>query len=808
MTKKKTPALDRDLFAAATVSTPVDKLTEKDAGGELERLASEIAEHDRRYHGDDAPTISDAEYDALRLRNAAIEARFPKLIRPDSPSHRVGAKASEKFAEVSHGKIRMLSLETKFSEADAMNFVASVRKTLEGEGVLRAEEIVWFTAEPKIDGLSASLRYEDGIFVQGLTRGDGQTGEDVTLNLLTIDEIPKRLKGSPPRTLEVRGEVYMRYQDFVDLNANLPPERKGEPFANPRNAAAGSLRQIDPVKTAQRPLHFFAYTWGAIKDASGEIVEPPGKTQWDMLELFRAYGFAVNDDIRRCQSLEELLEYHQYLQHKRPDLGYDIDGVVYKVDRLDFQEKLGFRTNNPKWAMAHKFDPQKAETILENIEIQVGRTGKLTPVAKLKPVSVGGVTVSNASLHNEDIIRKLDVRIGDRVIVQRAGDVIPQVVAVVDPGVERGAIYVFPTVCPFCGSHAVREIDEVTGKEGAGRRCTGGLICPAQAVERLRHFVSREAFDIEGLGDQQISEFYDARIIREPADIFSLEARNGELRLEEREGFGEKSVSALFASIRARRTIEFHRFLFALGIPRIGEVIAKIVAQTFGDVRSLMREMLLASTQRPGPAFLEISMLPGIGEKRRDALLNYFGSSFEAPKSDDLGTAIRMTGIKGLSAPTIRALAEHYVHWERFSRAICAAAHEQPGAKYKDYAAIAGLGVVALEQMIDFFDEERNRTAVERLLEFVSVSKPAAPTTSGPLSGTIIVFTGELVKMSRSDAKRRAEELGAKVTDSVSAKTTLVVAGPNAGSKLTKAISLGINVIDEEAWLKLGDKPG
>src|ERR1700754_4511794 len=488
----------------------VDKLTSAEAEKELDRLAKEIADADRRYHADDAPTISDADYDALRKRNAAIEARFPLLVRPDSPSHRVGAKASEKFAKVIHSR-PMLSLDNAFSDEDVAEFFARVRRFLG----LKDDEEIAITAEPKIDGLSASLRYEKGVLVSGATRGDGTKGKDITANLKTISNIPLRLKGKPPAVLEVRGEVYMTYKGFEALNKRQ--EKDGKPtYANPRNSAAGSVRQLDPSITASRALNFFAYTWGEISDL-------PAKAQSGMLEKFEEYGFIVNPLVKKCETLEQILKFYRGIEGKRAKLGYDIDGVVYKVDRLDLQDRLGFVSRSPRWAIAHKFPAEQAETVLEDIEIQVGRTGKLAPVARLRPVTVGGVVVRNATLHNEDEIARKDVRIGDSVVIQRAGDVIPQIVRVIEDKRPKNARpYKFPHLCPACGSHAVREVDEKTGEEDVDRRCTGGLICPAQAVERLRHFVSRQAFDIDGFGGVYIETLFEKGLLKEPADIFRL----------------------------------------------------------------------------------------------------------------------------------------------------------------------------------------------------------------------------------------------------------------------------------------------
>ncbi|MDE2134356.1 MAG: NAD-dependent DNA ligase LigA [Alphaproteobacteria bacterium] len=684
---------------------PVDRLTASQAAKELDRLAREIAEHDRAYYREDAPKVSDAAYDALRRRNADIEARFPDLVRPDSPSHRVGAKPSEKFGKVVHAKA-MLSLDNAFADEDVVDFAARVRRFL---GMKEAELV--FTAEPKIDGLSASLRYQDGIFMQGATRGDGAEGEDITANLRTLKDIPLRLHGKPPALLEVRGEVYMTHKDFAALNKRQ--EAEGEKvFANPRNSAAGSVRQLDPAITAVRPLHFFAYAWG-------EASALPAGTQWDMLQAFKSYGFTVNPLVRRCRTTDELLEFYRGIEARRASLGYDIDGVVYKVDDLELQNRLGFVSRSPRWAIAHKFAAEQAETILEGIDIQVGRTGKLAPVARLKPVTVGGVVVSNATLHNEDEIARKDVRIGDSVVVQRAGDVIPQIVRVIlEKRPKSAKPYEFPDKCPACGSHAVREVDEKTGKEDVDRRCTGGLICPAQAVERLRHFVSRDAFDIEGMGEKHIKAFYDEGFVKEPADIFRLEKEHGK-EIVGREGWGEQSARNLFEAIGRRREIPLDRFINALGIRHVGETTAKLIARNFHTL----------------------------------------GAFVEAMESD-------------------RAIA--------------------------DLDAIEGVGETVAEAIKDFFDEPHNRAALKHLAKEVTVTEVAAPAASGsPVAGKTVVFTGTLEKMTRPEAKARAEALGAKVASSVSKKTDLVVAGPGAGSKLADAQKFAVKVIDEDAWLKL-----
>ncbi|MFM1816786.1 MAG: hypothetical protein RLZ98_3481, partial [Pseudomonadota bacterium] len=542
-------------------SKPVAELTAIEAEAELERLAKEIAYHDRRYYQHDDPEISDAEYDALRVRNAAIEERFPDLVRPDSPSTRVGAAPREGFGKVVH-RVAMLSLGNAFTDGDVEDFVARVQRFLG----LTGSGGVDFVAEPKIDGLSISLRYEGGRFVQAATRGDGAEGEDVTANVATIQAIPKHLEGgNVPAVFEVRGEIYLSHADFAALNMQQE-EAGARIFANPRNAAAGSLRQLDPTITAKRPLKFFAYGWG-------EVAELPADTQSGVIATFAEWGLPTNPHMRVCSSAEGMLTYYREIGERRASLGYDIDGVVYKVDRLDLQQRLGFVSRAPRWAIAHKFPAEKATTVLNDIEIQVGRTGALTPVAKLSPVTVGGVVVSNATLHNEDEIARKDIRIGDTVVVQRAGDVIPQVVEVVlDKRPADAVPFEFPTVCPACGSHAIREVDEKSGETDAVRRCTGGLVCPAQAKERLRHFVSRNAFDIEGLGEKQVELFYDSDRIKRPAGIFTLAERDAQSSqpLSKEKGFGKRSTEKLFAAIEARRKIGLERFIYALGIRHVG----------------------------------------------------------------------------------------------------------------------------------------------------------------------------------------------------------------------------------------------
>lgn len=711
---------------------PVEKLTSAEAERELDRLAKEIARHDRAYHGEDAPQISDADYDALRRRNNEIEERFPLLVRADSPSHRVGAKASEKFAKVQH-RVPMLSLDNAFSDEDVADFLGRVRRFLG----LKEEDEIAVTAEPKIDGLSASLRYENGVLVQGATRGDGSEGEDITVNLRTIADIPLRLKGKPPAILEVRGEVYMTHKAFEALNKRQEKDNKPT-YANPRNSAAGSVRQLDPSITASRALNFFAYTWG-------EISELPAKTQSGMLEKFESYGLPINPLTRRCETLAQILKFYHDIEGKRAKLGYDIDGVVYKLDRLDLQERLGFVSRSPRWATAHKFAAEQAETVLEGIEIQVGRTGKLAPVARLKAVTVGGVVVQNATLHNEDEIVRLDARIGDSVVIQRAGDVIPQIVRVVAEKRPKNAkSYKFPETCPVCGSHAVREVDEKTGKMDVDRRCTGGLICDAQTVERLKYFVGRDQFDIEGLGGTLIELFHDKGLLKEPADIFALTekpAKVAKVLAEHRAALSEE-----------RRAAE-------------GKGAAKAAAKKKDEGEGKQVENLMAAIER-----------------RRTIGLDRF---------------INALGIRHVGETTARLLARHYRNIDVFQDAMKA-----EGA-LEDLQHIEGIGGVVAEAIHDFFDEPHNVKALKRLLEWLDVTDMAAPAKSSPVSGKTVVFTGTLEKMTRQEAKARAESLGAKVSGSVSAKTDIVVAGPGAGSKLKDAQKHGVTVMDEEAWLKL-----
>jgi DNA ligase (NAD+) len=608
--------------------TSVDALTERQAKAEHARLEAEIAEHDRRYYQEDAPTVSDADYDKLRQRYGAIEARFPHFRTPQSLTERVGATPSARFAKVRHA-VPMLSLDNAFAEEDVRDFVSRIRRFLR----LPDEEEIAFSAEPKIDGLSMSLRYEDGVLVTGATRGDGSEGEDVTANVKTLADIPQRLKGrNIPAICEIRGEVYMTKHAFLALNKRQA-ETGGQVFANPRNSAAGSLRQKDPSITASRPLGFFAYAWG-------QMSEMPADTQSGMIKWFEQCGFKTNPLTKLCRGLDALLQFHHEIEAQRGTLDYDIDGVVYKVDRLDWQERLGFVSRSPRWAIAHKFPAERAITVLKDIEIQIGRTGALTPVAKLEPVTVGGVVVQNATLHNADEIARLDVRIGDTVQIQRAGDVIPQVLNVIKEKRPRGAKpYEFPKVCP-CHLHTevVRELT-ATGEQGAVARCTGEFACPYQAVEHLKHFVSRRAFDIDGLGEKQIELFYEQGWIKEPADIFTLEKRNNKIRLEEVEGFGETSVRNLFAAIAARREISLERFIYALGIRHVGETTAVALARGYGSWDAF-HNACLKLAKGDEDTEQEMDALDQIGDTVIESLRDYFGEAHNRQRIERLAVQV------------------------------------------------------------------------------------------------------------------------------------------------------------------------
>ncbi len=703
----------------ALATKPVGALTVLEAEQELLHLIDVIRQANTAYHTNDAPEISDAEYDQSKRRLHAIEAKFPKLKTANSPSLQVGAAPREGFSKVTHEN-RMLSLSNAFDDGDIVEFDERIRKFL-GLG----DAVVSYTAEPKIDGLSLSLRYEDGVLVQAATRGDGQTGENVTANVRTIADIPQELKAAPD-ILEVRGEVYMSHEDFTALNI-AQAEIGGKLFANPRNAAAGSLRQLDVEITRSRPLRFFAYAWGVLS-------EPLAQTQMAAIEQLNSLGFQTNPQTKICNGPEEMLGQYRAIETARADLGYDIDGVVYKVNDLSFQRRLGFRSTTPRWAIAHKFPAETAWTWLEAIDIQVGRTGALSPVARLKPVTVGGVVVSNATLHNEDYIKGRDsngveirggkdIRVGDRVQVYRAGDVIPKIADVdLSRRPKDSTPFAFPTLCPECKSPAIRE------KGDAVHRCTGGMSCPAQAVEKLKHFVARGAFDIEGLGAKQVEMFYhdDLLPIREPADIFTLARRDADQlgKLKNRDGWGELSAKNLFQAIEDKRSIPLNRVIFSLGIRHVGA-----------------------------------------------------------------------------SASTM--LANHYLSWRSFEDAMVGArAHE--GVAWDELNNIDGVGEVMAKSLVAAFHPDGERDLIDRLIKQLDVqdAEPIGDIDS-PVAGKIVVFTGTLEKMTRAEAKSRAEALGAKVAGSVSAKTDLVVAGPGAGSKARKAADLGVETIDEDAWIAL-----
>ncbi|MDP4795385.1 MAG: NAD-dependent DNA ligase LigA [Rhodospirillales bacterium] len=689
-----------------------------DAVVELEILAGEIAAHDAAYYQDDAPHVSDAVYDALRKRNDDIEARFPDLVRDDSPSKRVGAGVAQGFGKVQH-RPPMLSLGNAFSAEDVVEFYDRIRRFLS----LGADDPVEIVAEPKIDGLSVSLRYEDGIFVKGATRGDGREGEDVTDNLRTLEDVPAEISNAPT-VLEVRGEIYMSKADFQSLNARQE-QAGGKLFANPRNAAAGSLRQKDASVTAARPLKLFAYAWGDVSGVNaqgyGGAVDWAG--QWQFYERLKGWGFPVNPYARVCKSLEETLGLYEMLGSDRATLDYDIDGVVYKVNRLDWQERLGFVSRAPRWAIAHKFPAEKAETILNDIVVQVGRTGALTPVAELEPITVGGVVVRRATLHNEDeVLQRLDARIGDRVIIQRAGDVIPQIVEVLKAKRPVDArIWQPPAICP-----CPLKTETVRPEGEAVRRCTGGLECPYQQVARLKHFVSRDALDIEGFGARTIEAFWEEGILKTPVDIFTLEDRDGEIgeKLALRDGWGETSAGNLFQSIRQRRTTDLARFIYALGIRQIGQTTARDLARAYGGIDEWVRQM-------------------------------------------------------------------------------AAAAEDPDGEAHRELVGIDGIGPSAAADIVAFFGNDKSRADLDTLVRMLDIEPIAETASNTPVSGLLVVFTGNLESMSRSEAKARAEAMGAKVAGSVSQKTDLVIAGPGAGSKRKKAEELGVKVISETDWLNL-----
>jgi DNA ligase (NAD+) len=747
----------------ATATDAAAALDEAEAKARLEELARRLQAADRAYHQADAPVLSDAEYDALKRENAALEVRFPHLKRADSPSEQVGAAPAEGFTKLTHAQ-RMMSLSNAFTGEDVRDFVAGIRRYLGlGEGTPLP-----FTAEPKIDGLSLSLRYENGVLVTAATRGDGVTGENVTANARTIGDIPASIDFAP-EVLEVRGEVYMSHADFDALNARQDAAG-AKTFANPRNAAAGSLRQLDAEITRARPLRFFAYAWG-------ELSAPLADTQSAALDRLAGFGFPTNPLTRLCADAGEMLDHYARIEQARATLGYDIDGVVYKVDDLGYQARLGFRSTAPRWAIAHKFPAELAWTRLDGIDIQVGRTGALSPVARLQPVTVGGVVVSNATLHNEDYIagrdasgasirEGKDIRVGDWVQVYRAGDVIPKIADVdLSKRPEDAVPFAFPTTCPECGSDAVREEGDSV------RRCTGGLICPAQAVEKLKHFVSRAAFDIEGLGAKQVEAFHADGWIAEPADIFELKARYGDglQQLKNREGWGEKSAANLFDAIDEKRRIPLARLIFALGIRHVGEVAGADLARHF--------------TTWPAFAGAVIAAVPAAAAHRAATE----AQAEEARRAQEEGRRAR--------SAEVRAAA-----WE------AAAVPDGARAAWDDLIGIDGIGASVALSLADTLGQERERASIDRLVAHLDILPPEARATDSDISGKTIVFTGSLERMTRAEAKARAEALGAKVSGSVSAKTDLVVAGPGAGSKAKKAAELGIETIDEDTWLaRIGD---
>lgn len=731
-------------------------------------LADQIARANLAYHRDDAPEISDAEYDALKAELLALEARHPQLAATDSPTGQVGAAPAEGFAKVRHRK-PMLSLANAFSDDEVADFLRRCRDFLG----LSASRPLAFTAEPKIDGLSLSLRYEHGQLVEAATRGDGETGENVTANARHIPDIPQTLPAGAPDILEVRGEVYMTHDDFARLNAS----GDGRVFANPRNAAAGSLRQLDPSVTASRPLRYFAYAWG-------QLSAPLAETQFDAVRRLGDFGFQINPLMQRCNDLDQMLATWAAIESQRATLGYDIDGVVYKVDDLALQDRLGFRATTPRWALAHKFPAELAWTRLRAIEIQVGRTGALSPVARLDPVTVGGVVVSNATLHNEDYIAGIDsqgapirdgvdIRVGDWVQVYRAGDVIPKIAAV--DLARRPAdtpVFVFPDHCPECGSEAVREPGDSV------RRCTGGLACPAQAIEKLKHFVSRAAFDIDGLGAKQIEAFYHDPVlpIREPADIFTLRQRDSEqlARLKNRDGWGERSVQKLFDAIEDRRSIALSRLIFALGIRHVGEVASGILARHFGGL-----DQMIAALDAASPAAERHMQAEEAATHER----NHAARDGRRARLAEARSTVWQAG------PPVAADAR---------------------AAWDDLVSIDGIGAVLAESLVLAFAQPAERGVIDRLIaQLQQVTPPEAPAASdSEIAGLTVVFTGTLEQMTRAEAKARAEALGAKVAGSVSARTDLVVAGPGAGSKAAKAADLGVRVIDEAAWMRLAGRDG
>lgn len=744
-----------------SADTSIQNLSRDEAKAELARLAEMLARANRAYHTADAPDISDADYDALKRRNAEIEQRFPDLKRVDSPSEQVGAVPAEGFSKITHA-VAMLSLANAFDDDDVSDFDGRIRKYLG----LSAQDPLTYTAEPKIDGLSLSLRYENGQLIQAATRGDGAVGENVTANARTIADIPQNLTDAPD-ILEVRGEVYMSHSDFEALNARQQ-EAGQKLFANPRNAAAGSLRQLDASITRARPLRFFSYGWGALS-------EPLADTQHAAIVRFKSLGFQTNPLTALCNGPDDMIAHYRKIEQQRAQLGYDIDGVVYKVNDLALQARLGFRSTTPRWAIAHKFPAELAWTRLEAIDIQVGRTGALSPVARLTPVTVGGVVVSNATLHNEDYIAGRDnkgatirdgkdICVGDWVQVYRAGDVIPKVA---DVDLTKRPVdampFHMPTRCPECDSEAVRDLGD------AIRRCTGGLICPAQAVEKLKHFVGRATFDIEGLGAKQIEMFYndDQLPIKEPADIFTLQSRDAEAltKLANREGWGVKSAENLFQAIDGKRTIPLKKLIFSLGIRHVGEVAAADLARHFGTWAALVE-----TVDRAAPAAARHLQADQAEADERAAARAQARKARIKPTRDKVWS--------GLEADAKSA-------WDTLT-------------------GIDGIGATVAVALVTSFQQDAERASIDRLVAQLNIESEASPAQNdSPVAGKTVVFTGTLEKMTRAEAKARAESLGAKVSGSVSAKTDLLVAGPGAGSKAKKAADLGITTLDEDGWLDL-----
>lgn len=807
--------------APDSLDRPIDSLTEAEAEAELQYLAEMIRKADQAYYEKEDPVFSDAEYDGLRQRNSGLEEAFPHLVLDTSPSDLVGSAPSGEFAKIEH-LAPMLSLDNAFNDEDVADFIGRMRRFLN----LAPGAEICITAEPKIDGVSASLLYQSGRLVRAATRGNGRVGEDITANIRTIGEIPQVLSGTGwPDEIEIRGEVYMSWAAFEALNKEA--EEKGtKTYVNPRNTASGSLRQLDPEVTRKRPLKFFAYGWGGASDSFAD-------SQYDALMKFGEWGMPINNLIARCETLEDVLAHYQKIQSARPELGYDIDGVVYKANLLEYQRRLGIASRAPRWAIAHKFPAEKAETIVESIDIQVGRTGSLTPVARLKPVSVGGVVVSNATLHNQDYIAGYrrtekgtekvtdDIRVGDRVLIQRAGDVIPQILNVVDPNRnDRGEAFLFPDHCPECGSLAVREVDAKSGEADARVRCTGGLICPAQAQERLKYFVSRKALDIDGFGDKQIQLFWSRGIVKTPADIFRLEARineEGYDPLGTWEGFGETSAKNLFDAIEAKRKSPFARFLTGLGIRHVGDVVARSIAQSFGTWDSFHKTMRDAGLMEGGlQTYERLRLASDLPERIVLALFELPPDALNSNKDEahyPLLEVLHVSGVK-LTAKYSARLEELFPTPEDYRNEITRLRPVHDA--IRSIEVIDGLGFAAGSSLVALFEEPHNREVVEDLtgvpgegggLMEIEAAEQMATSEDSPVAGLTMVFTGTLTEMTRDEAKARAQALGAKVSGSVSAKTDILVAGEKAGSKRTKAESLGVKVISEEDWLKMiGDK--